>query len=96
MKGSQKANLLIFLMIATLAFTLSLTFANQTIHPHSESYKLISIENDSFEPAYINKVPTIKPKNTTNSTNSTNKNTTTVINKTIEKTDKDYDDDVEE
>lgn len=68
MKGSIKANLLVFLIIATIAFGVSLTFANLTIHDDHDSYKLISLKDDSFEPNYIYKVPTIKPKNITNTT----------------------------
>ena len=86
MKGAKKANLLVFLIIATVAFICSLSIANLTIHEDTDSYKLISINNDSFEPAYINKVPTITPKNTTNTTNKTNQNVTKITNKTIAKT----------
>lgn len=74
MKDSVKANLIVFLIIAVIAFTISCAFANLTITDDNDSYKLISIEDDSFEPNYIDKVPTIIPKvenNTTNLTNST-------------------------
>lgn len=76
MKGSIKANLIVFLIIATIAFAVSLAFASLTIHEDNDSYKLKSIENDSFEPNYIYKVPTIIPKNTTNTTNTTDYNLT--------------------
>ena len=86
MKGAKKAKLLVFLIIVTVAFICSLSIAKLTIHEDNNSYKLISINNDSFEPTYINKVPTITPKNTTNTTNKTNQNITKITNKTIEKT----------
>ena len=72
MRGSVKANLIIFLIVAVAAFCISSAFANLTIHDDHDSYKLIALEDDSFEPEDINYVPTIKPKNTTNTTNSTN------------------------
>ena len=74
MKDSIKANLIVFLIIATIAFTISSAFAGLTITEDNDSYKLSAIENDSFEPNYIEEVPTILPpvKNTTNSTNKTN------------------------
>ena len=73
MKDSIKANLIVFLIIAVIAFTISSAFASLTITQDNDSYKLSSIENDSFEPNYIEEVPTIIPKveNTTNSTNIT-------------------------
>ncbi len=79
MRGSIKANLIVFLIIATIAFAASLAFASLTIHEDNESYKLVSLDDDSFEPSYIYKVPTIKPKNTTNKTNTTNNTNEDVI-----------------
>lgn len=76
MKGSVKANLIIFLIIAVAAFCISSAFASLTIHEDNDSYKLISLDNDSFEPNDINYVPTIKPKNNTNTTNTTIENVT--------------------
>ncbi|MBE6490883.1 MAG: hypothetical protein E7Z83_08515 [Methanobrevibacter sp.] len=74
MKDSIKANLIVFLIIATIAFTISSAFASLTITEDNDSYKLNAIENDSFEPNYVEEVPTIIPKveNTTNDTNITN------------------------
>lgn len=74
MKDSVKAKLIVFLIIAIAAFCISTAFASLTITEDSESYKIIPIENDSFEPNYIDYVPTVKPKieNTTNTTNITN------------------------
>ena len=90
MKDSIKANLIVFLIIAVIAFTISSAFASLTITQDNDSYKLSSIENDSFEPNYIEEVPTIIPKveNTTdNSTNITttvdNNTTTTTWNETL-------------
>ena len=94
MNGSKKAKLIVFIIIATLSFTISTTFANLTIHEDATSYKLIPIENDSFEPAYINKVHTIIPKNTTNQTH--NHTTNYTINKTIEKINTTSKEDVED
>lgn len=71
MKGSVKANLIVFLIIAVIAFCISSAFATLTIHEDNESYKLIPVANDSFEPEEIDYVPTYIPKNTTNTTNTT-------------------------
>ncbi|MBQ2832927.1 hypothetical protein [Methanobrevibacter sp.] len=72
MKDSIKAKIIIFLIIAVIAFVISSALASLTITKDNESYKLISIDNDSFEPHLINKVPTIIPKN--NNTNNTTSN----------------------
>ncbi|WP_462316281.1 hypothetical protein [Methanobrevibacter sp.] len=72
MKGSIKANLIVFFIIAIIAFCISSAFATLTIHEDNDSYKLISLEDDSFEPTEIDYVPTYIPKNDTNTTNSTN------------------------
>lgn len=77
MKDSIKANLIVFLIIATIAFTVSSAFASLTITEDNDSYKLISIQNDSFEPNYIDEVPTIIPKVETNLTNNTTTTNTT-------------------
>ena len=76
MKDSVKANLIVFLIIAVIAFTISSAFASFTITEDNDSYKLSSIENDSFEPTYIDEVPTIIPKVETNLTNNTTNTTT--------------------
>ena len=76
MKDSVKANLIVFLIIAVIAFTISSAFASLTITEDNDSYKLSSIENDSFEPAYIDEVPTIIPKVETNVTDNTTNTTT--------------------
>ncbi len=93
MKDSVKAKLIVFFIIALLAFGVSSAFASLTISEDNDSYKIIPIKNDSFEPNYINKVPTIIPKVEKNYTNNTTTNTT--INTTdydIEDTDDtDYD-----
>lgn len=86
MKDSIKANLIIFLIIAVVAFTISSAFASLTITENTDSYKLSSIEDDSFEPNYIDEVPTIIPQvetnyteNTTNITNTTDTDNNTDI-----------------
>lgn len=81
MRESIKANLLIFFIIAIIAFCISSIFVNLTVTPKTDSYKLISIENNSFMPKEIEEVPTIiEPVNKTNTTNTTNRthNTTNV------------------
>ena len=85
MKDSIKANLLVFLIIAVIAFTISSAFASLTITEDNDSYKLTSIENDSFEPNYIDEVPTIIPKveNTTNNETNITTNTTQDLNDTL-------------
>ena len=76
MRGSIKANLIVFLIIAVIAFCISSAFATLTIHEDNESYKLKSLEDDSFEPEEIEYVPTYIPKNDTNTTNKTTTNDT--------------------
>ena len=76
MRGSIKANLIVFLIIAVIAFCISSAFATLTIHEDNESYKLKSLEDDSFEPEEIEYVPTYNPKNDTNTTNKTTTNDT--------------------
>ncbi len=76
MKDSVKAKLIVFLLIALIAFGISSIFASLTISDSPDSYKLIPIKNDSFEPSYINKVPTILPKVVTNNTTNITENTT--------------------
>lgn len=97
MKGSVKANLIVFLIIAVIAFCISLTFANLTIHEENDSYKLIAIKNNSFEPAEIDYVPTYVPKNDTNKTTNTT-NVTDDIEDIIDwnDTDDELEDDYEE
>ena len=76
MRGSIKANLIVFLIIAVIALCISSAFATLTIHEDNESYKLKSLEDDSFEPEEIEYVPTYNPKNDTNTTNKTTTNDT--------------------
>lgn len=71
MRGSVKANLIVFFIVALIAFGISSAFAALTIHEDNDSYKMIPIENDSFEPQEIYYVPTVIPQNDTNTTNST-------------------------
>ena len=75
MKDSVKANLIVFLIIGLIALGISTAFASLTINDENDSYKIISIKNDSFEPNYINKVPTIIPKVENNTTNTTSNST---------------------
>ena len=91
MRGAVKANLIVFLIVAVAAFCISAAVASFTIHEDNDSYKLLSLEDDSFEPNYVYKVPTITPKNTTNTTNSTNTTNITYTNDTTDDWDNSYD-----
>lgn len=83
MKESKKANLIVFFIIAIIAFCISCAFINLTVKEKTDQYKLISIENNSFKPVLIKEVPTIiKTKNVTNTTNSTYNTTNTHSNHT--------------
>jgi flagellar basal body-associated protein FliL len=84
MKDSIKANLIVFLIIAVIAFCISSAFATLTIHEDNESYKLKSLEDDSFEPEEIEYVPTYIPKNDTNTTNKTTNDTKTNVTNYVE------------
>ena len=75
MKDSVKANLIVFFIIAIVAFGMSNAFASLIIQEDTDSYKMIPIENDSFEPNYIYEVPTIIPEEDNNTTNDTDDNT---------------------
>lgn len=86
MKGSVKANLIIFLIIAVIAFCISSAFASLTIHEDNDSYKMIPLKNDSFEPDSIDYVPTYIPKNDTNTTDDTNSTQNNTIIEDIEDT----------
>lgn len=79
MKDSIKANLIVFFIIAIVSFAVSSAFASMTVHEDHDSYKLIPIENDSFEPHYIDEVPTYIPE-PVNDTNVTYNNTTDIDN----------------
>ena len=83
MRGSVKANLIVFFIIAITAFCISSAFAALTIHEDTDSYKMIHIENDSFEPEEVHYVETYIPKNDTNTTNNTITNITDSIEDTI-------------
>jgi type IV secretory pathway TrbL component len=73
MKQSTKVYLIIFLIIAVIAFVLSSAFASVALIDNSNSTKLTAIENDSFEPHEIENVEVIVPKvqNITVSNNTT-------------------------
>lgn len=82
MKDSIKANLIIFFIIAVIAFCISTAFASITVKEDADSYKLIPIEDDGFQPNSVEEVPYIEPtpvnvtNNTTNTTNNPSYNTT--------------------
>ena len=75
MKQSTKVYLLIFLIIAVLAFVLSSVFANVLDIDNSNSTKLTAIKDDGFEPHDIKNVEVIVPK-----VQNTTQNTTTLKN----------------
>ena len=75
MKQSTKVYLLIFLIIAVLAFVLSSVFANVLVIDNTNSTKITAIENDGFEPHNVNNVQVIIPK----VQNITKTNNTTII-----------------
>ncbi|MBQ9026257.1 MAG: hypothetical protein IJ104_07790 [Methanobrevibacter sp.] len=81
MKQSIKVNLLIFLIIAVIAFVLSSAFASVVVIDNSDAKKITAIENDSFEPHQIEEVPVIIPKveNTTDNTTDFNNFTSDII-----------------
>ena len=79
MKGSVKANLIIFFIVAIIAFCISSAFATLTIHEDNDSYKLISLDDDSFEPNNVDQVPTYIPKNDTNTTDTNTTDNNTII-----------------
>lgn len=82
MKQSIKGNLLVFLIIAVIAFALSSAFASVVIIDNSDAKKITAIANDSFEPHQIKDVPVIIPKvenKTTNNTTTFNNITSEII-----------------
>lgn len=79
MKDSIKANLIIFFIIAIIAFCISTSFASLTVQEDANSYKLITIENNSFQPNHVEEVPYIEPK-PVNVTNTTTNNTANLNN----------------
>jgi len=75
MKQSTKVYLLIFLIIAVMAFVLSSVFANVAVIDNTNTKKLTAIEDDGFEPHDIKNVEVIVPK-----VQNTTQNTTTLKN----------------
>ncbi|WP_407375678.1 hypothetical protein [Methanobrevibacter sp.] len=68
-----------------MAFVISSAFASLTITEDNDSYKLSSIENDSFEPNYIDEVPTIiEPVKTNITANNTTDTNDTIHNRDID------------
>ena len=83
MKDSTKANLIIFFIIAIIAFCISTSFASMTVKEDADSYKLIPIEDNGFQPNYVEEVLYVEPtpvnvtnNTTTNTTNNPSYNTT--------------------
>ena len=83
MRDSAKANMIVFFIIAIISFGVSSALVSVTVPEENDSYKLITIENDSFEPHLIDEVPTILPQ-VVNNTTSTNNTTNKTVNSTIE------------
>ncbi|MEE0024762.1 hypothetical protein [Methanobrevibacter sp.] len=81
MKESTKVYLIIFLILAVLAFVLSSVCASILDIDNSNAKKLTAIEDDSFKPNEINNVQVIIPK-TQNTTQKHTNNTTVITNLT--------------
>ncbi len=86
MKQSTKIKVLVFLVIALIAFTLAGFLSATTHFDNTNSQKIVSVEDDNFEPHNINKVEIKTPKvqnitynNTTNTNNTANSSITTTV-----------------
>ncbi len=85
MKQSTKIKVLVFLVIALMAFTLAGFLSATTHFDNTNSQKMVSVENDNFEPHSIDQVEIKTPKienttyNATNNTNNTNNSITTTV-----------------
>lgn len=87
MKQSVKIKVLVFLVIAVIAFTLAGFLSATTHFDNTNSQKMISVENDNFEPHTIEKVEIKIPKVeniTYNSTNNTDDTENSSITTTVE------------
>lgn len=71
MKQSTSVYLVIFLVIAVIAFLLSNVIASALVIDTTNSTKLTAIENDDFQPSEIRHVEVIIPKVENNTTNNT-------------------------
>ena len=78
MKQSTQVYLLIFLIIAVMAFVLSSVFASIVVIDNTDTTKLTAIKDDGFEPHDVKNVEVIVPKvqNTTQNNTTTLKNIT--------------------
>ena len=68
MKQSTSVYVIIFLIIAVIAFLLSNVFASVLVIDTSNSSKLTAIEDDGFQPVEIEHVEVIIPKVENNTT----------------------------
>jgi hypothetical protein len=82
MKETTKVYLIVFLILAVMAFVLSSAFASVLDIDNSDSKKLTAIEDDSFEPEEINNVQVIIPKVDNTTRHNNNSNSTTLGNLT--------------
>lgn len=71
MKQSTSVYVIIFLIIAVIAFLLSNVFASVLVIDNSNSTKLAAIEDDGFQPVEIEHVKVIIPKVENNNTTTT-------------------------
>lgn len=71
MKQSTSVYVIIFLIIAVIAFLLSNVFASVLVIDTSNSTKLATIEDDGFQPVEIEHVKVIIPKVENNNTTTT-------------------------
>ena len=90
MKGQTKAKLIVFFIVAIIAFAASSIAANIILIKNPNDNTLLAIEDDNFTPQNVDYVPTYIPEpkiiNDTNLTNKTdwmnNANITNILNKT--------------
>ena len=92
MKGQTKAKLIVFFIVAIIAFAASSMAANIILIKNPNDNTLLAIEDDNFTPQKVDYVPTYIPEpkiiNDTNLTNKTNwiddTNITDIFNNTKE------------
>lgn len=92
MRGQTKAKLIVFFIVAIIAFAASSIAANIILIENPNDKTLLTIEDDNFTPQKVDYVPTYIPEpkiiNDTNLTNKTNwiddTNITDIFNNTKE------------
>ena len=79
MKQSTSVYIVIFLIIAVIAFFLSNVIASTLVIDTTNSTKLTAIENDHFQPSEIKHVQVIIPKVENNTTSNSNSSVIEVV-----------------